>query len=63
MYASKYGYFNIVKYLVEKGADIHIKSHYGRSALSEALSNSHTEVANYLRSIGARFVPVQVPGM
>lgn len=60
--ASRKGYLDIVKFLVSRGANINAVARKG-SPLSYAINNQQPEVANYLRSIGARFVPVQSPGM
>jgi hypothetical protein len=46
-----------VRYLVERGADIHERSHYGAggSALFYAIDNhgQHHPVTQYLKSLGA----------
>lgn len=51
--ASEYGYLDMVKYLVEHGADIHANND---EALFLARQNGHHEVANYLVLNGARYV-------
>ncbi len=46
--ASRFGHLDVVKYLVENGADIH---RYNDDALAWAISNGHTGVIKYLRSL------------
>jgi ankyrin repeat protein len=46
--ASEYGHLEVVKYLVEQGADIHAFDDY---ALRFANSNKHREVVNYLNNL------------
>lgn len=48
--ASERGYLDIVKYLVSKGADIHVLDNF---ALRKALLWGHNGVVNYLVSKGA----------
>ena len=48
--ASRYGHLDILKYLVEVGANIHIKDDY---ALRKASRYGHLEVVKYLVSLGA----------
>ncbi len=47
------GHLEIVKYLVEHGADIHGHWH-GVNALMDAEFYGHPEIADYLRSLGAK---------
>jgi ankyrin repeat protein len=51
------GHVDVVRYLVERGADIHERSHYGAggSALFYAIDNhgQHHPVTQYLKSLGA----------
>lgn len=49
--AADYGYLDIVKYLVEQGADIHVKQD---DAYTCAVYNGHIDVINYLKSKGAK---------
>ncbi len=51
MMASKIGRFNVVKYLIEKGANPNIKTKSGHTALDYAIYNKHDEVIAYLESI------------
>lgn len=60
MTAVKQGYLDIVQYLAEKGANINqracrinLDDEEGTTALSIALDNNFTEIADYLRSKGA----------
>lgn len=52
--ASHYGQLEIVKYLVEKGANINLKTPNGYSALWWARFREFPEIATYLRSVGAK---------
>lgn len=45
---SEQGKIDILKWLVENGADIMMTSHNGVNALDLAYQNSHHEVVNYL---------------
>ena len=47
-------YVQIVHELVERGAQLNLVNSYGCSALDDAESRGHTEIATYLRSRGAR---------
>lgn len=58
--AASNGHFDIVKLLVERGADIHASLH-GINALMDAEFGGHTEIANYLRSLGAKDVRETIP--
>ena len=53
LYASKWGNFEIIKLLVEKGANINIKAVNGDTALSIARKNNNEEICNYLTEHGA----------
>jgi len=57
MYASYNGEIEIVKYLIDNGANINLQSKhdgkYGFSALTEASRNGHIEVVKYLIDNGA----------
>ena len=47
-WASEYGRLDIVKYLVEQGADIHADDDY---ALRYAVTYDHLEIVDYLKSL------------
>ena len=51
-WASACGHLEVVKYLVENGADVHACDGW---ALREASWNRHLEVVEYLKSKGAFF--------
>ena len=51
MNASKEGNLEIVKYLVEKGANVNIKDNHGRTALDLAETE---EIKKVLRKVGAK---------
>lgn len=46
--AASKGYFNIVKYLIEKGADINTMNPTGHTALNRAIYFKHTKIAQFL---------------
>ncbi len=52
MYAANWGDLELVKVLVEGGADINARDRYGRTALTFASGHEHTEIAEYLQSAG-----------
>ena len=64
MGAAEGGHLEVVKFLIDKGADIHTRiwSERGgrpdqgewRTALSQARKNRHMAVVQYLESLGAR---------
>ncbi len=47
---SEYGYLDVVKYLIEKGADVHADDD---ASVKEAYEYGHMDVVNYLISKGA----------
>jgi len=49
-YASKYGHFRVVQYLVEKGADIHTQDNY---SLRISSTNGYLSIVQYLVENGA----------
>ena len=51
MFASANGYFDIVIYLVESGADINIKNNEGNTALIIAQDYGHDKIVAYLKQI------------
>jgi len=53
MYAAKYGRLDIVKYLLDKGADINVISIKGKTALSYSIQYESPEIEKYLKSKGA----------
>ena len=48
MVASKNGNFDIVKYLEENNATVHLKDHNGKTALMLATENGHFQIVEYL---------------
>ena len=53
MYASENGQIEVVKYLVEKGADLTIESYNSYyTALMLASQNEHNDIVKYLESKG-----------
>jgi len=42
------GHFEIVKYLVEKGADMNMRDYNGRSALDIARRNGHQKIVEFM---------------
>ena len=52
--ASRDGYFEIVKFLVENGTDVNVR-HSGGVAIHRAVSYGHLEIARYLHAHGAVF--------
>jgi len=67
LYASKWGNFEIVKLLVENGADINIQAVNGDTALSIARKNNNEKICNYLIEHGAyelrNIMPLQNNGI
>jgi ankyrin repeat protein len=54
-HASEKGHFHIVKYLLEKGADVNSKDNAGQIPLSLAVQNGHETVAQLLLEAKATF--------
>lgn len=52
-YAVEKGHFNVVKSLVESGADLSVRDGFGKTALSIAIAEKDKNIENYLRSVGA----------
>ena len=52
--AASYGYFDIVKTLIEAGADVNIQNRYGNTALMLAASYGFDNVAKILIESGAK---------
>jgi hypothetical protein len=44
-----HGYIDIVKFLVENGANIHVNDGHANAPLKYALENKHMDVVEYLR--------------
>jgi ankyrin repeat protein len=51
--AAHYGYLEIVKALIAKGADMNALSNTGASALGVARRKNHTAIVKYLQRRGA----------
>jgi ankyrin repeat protein len=51
MDASDHANLDIVRHLIEKGADINVKDNEGRTALDLARENGYTIVVEYLESL------------
>jgi len=45
---------DIVKLLLEKGADVNAKNHYGTTALKAASDIGHTDIVKMLKEAGAK---------
>lgn len=52
--AAEEGKLEMVKFLIEKGADVNALSKFDKTALDYALGKNHDVVAGYLQSKGAR---------
>lgn len=48
MWACQKGYFDMVKLLLEKGADVHVSKGDGYTALSQAFESGYLEIARLL---------------
>lgn len=53
MYASQWGFIDIVKILIDKGADINIRGLYGNTALTFATQSGFVEIVKILIDNGA----------
>ena len=51
--AARFGYKEIVEALIENGADINIKGHFGYTALHEACRKNNIDIVNILIKNGA----------
>lgn len=58
MEAAQEGHLNIVRYLIQKGANIHSETSTGDSALTYACANGHTIIVDILLGCGAELVGV-----
>ncbi len=54
MDAAYYGRTDMVRFLLERGADIHATAVHGETALHLASKKNHAEIAALLRAAGAR---------
>lgn len=54
MEASYYGNLNLVKFLVENGANVNIKNQHGHTAICRASLTNKIEVVKYLKENGAK---------
>ena len=52
---ARWGHLEVVKYLVEKGANINAKDSYGTYAIIDAAVCNHFDVVEYLKEKGASF--------
>jgi len=50
MYAANAGHTEIVRFLIEKGADVHVKTHSGLTASQLAYFNGHYEISILLNT-------------
>lgn len=53
MEAAQEGHLELVKYLLENGANVHAQTQTGDTALTYACENGHTDVADLLLQYGA----------
>ncbi len=53
MYAARYGYTEIVQYLISVGVDVNIQCYDIETALSIAIENGHTKIVEMLIAAGA----------
>eukprot|EP01060_Flectonema_neradi_P008381 TRINITY_DN159_c1_g1_i1.p1 TRINITY_DN159_c1_g1~~TRINITY_DN159_c1_g1_i1.p1 ORF type:complete len:822 (+),score=164.34 TRINITY_DN159_c1_g1_i1:134-2599(+) len=59
--ASEEGHMSCVKLLIEAGADLNVKDRWGTTPLRGAIRNTHNNIADYLKDMGAtsdKFVEV-----
>jgi ankyrin repeat protein len=54
MAACQEGHLDIVKLLIEKGADVKAKDNSGSTALMIASKNGHTQIVEFLKAHGAK---------
>jgi ankyrin repeat protein len=57
MFASSNGKSDLVKYLISKGADVHLKAKDGTTALSLAMKDKNDEIVKILKAKGANLSP------
>jgi ankyrin repeat protein len=48
---AEYGYLDILKYLIKKGASVKKEDVWGRNALSQAIHSDNTNIIEYLEII------------
>lgn len=58
MEAAQEGHLDLVRYLLESGADVHAQTQTGDTALTYACENGHTDVADLLLQFGADMVSI-----
>lgn len=56
MEAAQEGHLELVRYLLENGANVHAQTQTGDTALTYACENGHTDVADLLLQYGADLV-------
>ncbi|MDR1971657.1 MAG: ankyrin repeat domain-containing protein [Treponema sp.] len=61
LHASKWGNFELVKLLVDHGADVNMRSKNGSTALSIAYEKGQADLYNYLKDHGAADVTLMPP--
>ena len=62
--ASCDGHLEVVRYLLDWGAPVHIRDRYGHSPLDDAIKFNHLEVIQLLRQAGAHLtIAVHTQGM
>ena len=54
MYAAWHGRLEVVKFLIDKGADVNAKDKDGETALSLVSAKNQPEVVEYLKAHGAK---------
>jgi ankyrin repeat protein len=54
MYAAQRGQSEVVKLLLDEGADLNVKNIYGGTALKEAKIAGYSDIINILLEAGAR---------
>ena len=61
MYAAASGYFDIVRYLVEQGANVNLRNNIGETAASIAYDQGEVDIYDYLiANVAREFEPRQV---
>ena len=53
MWASWYGHFTTIQTLLNKDADVNVKSNYDKTALTGAEKEGYTEIVKLLKEAGA----------
>lgn len=57
MYASMNGHMEIVKLLLENGADTSIKNNDGKTALILAFENNHIDIVDLIEEFDTEYTP------